>query len=89
MVGRDTPGIKHSNDEIHAMVKGHKELVGVGSIDPHRWGVKAAVAEVERAVNELGLKAINVEPGFGSPRAMPTIRCCSRSTRPARNWACR
>ena len=64
---RDTPAIKHSNDEIHAMVKGQKELVGVGSIDPHRWGIKAAVREVERAVKELGLKAINVEPGFGNP----------------------
>ncbi len=67
VVGRDTPGIKHSNDEIHALVKRHKELVGVGSIDPHRWGMKAAVQEVERAVKQLGLKAINVEPGFGSP----------------------
>lgn len=67
IVGRDTPGIKHSNDEIHAMVKDYKELIGIGSIDPHRWGVRAAVAEVERAVTQLGLKAINVEPGFGSP----------------------
>ena len=67
IVGRDTPGIKHSNDEVHEIVKRHKELVGVGSIDPHRWGIKAAVAEVERAVRELDLKAINVEPGFGSP----------------------
>lgn len=67
IVGRDTPGIKHSNDEIHLLVKGRKVLVGVGSIDPHRWGVRAAVKEVERAVRVLGLKAINVEPGFGNP----------------------
>jgi hypothetical protein len=67
VVGRDTPGIKHSNDEIHEMVRRHKELVGVGSIDPHRWGARAAVLEVERAITVLGLKAINVEPGFGSP----------------------
>ena len=67
IVGRDTPGIKHSNDEIHTLVKRHKELVGIGSIDPHRWGIKAALQEVERAVKQLGLKAINVEPGFGSP----------------------
>lgn len=67
IVGRDTPGIKHSNDEICELVKQHKELVGVGSIDPHRWGIKAAVKEVERAVKQLGLMAINVEPGFGSP----------------------
>lgn len=67
VVGRDTPGIKHSNDEIHELVRRHKQLVGVGSIDPHRWGIKGAIAEVERAVNVLGLKAINLEPGFGSP----------------------
>lgn len=67
VVGRDTPGIRHSNDEIHELVRRHKQLVGVGSIDPHRWGIKGAVAEVERAVNVLGLKAINLEPGFGSP----------------------
>ena len=67
VVGRDTPSIKHSNDDIHGLVKRHKQLVGVGSIDPHRWGIKAALSEIERAVNVLGLKAINVEPGFGSP----------------------
>ncbi|MEO8937013.1 MAG: amidohydrolase family protein [Burkholderiaceae bacterium] len=67
IVGRDTPGIKHSNDEIRSLVKGQKTLVGIGSIDPHRVGVRAAVLEVERAVLKLGLKAINVEPGFGSP----------------------
>lgn len=67
IVGRDTPAIKHSNDEIAGIVRGQKELVGIGSIDPHRWGIKGAVQEVERAVNELGLKAINVEPGFGAP----------------------
>ncbi len=69
IVGRDTPAIKHSNDEIHDIVRRHSELVGVGSIDPHRWGVKAALVEVERAIKVLGLKAINVEPGFGSPPA--------------------
>lgn len=67
IVGRDTPGIKHTNDEIRNLVKGQKALVGVGSIDPHRVGVRAAVLEVERAVLKLGLKAINVEPGFGNP----------------------
>jgi predicted TIM-barrel fold metal-dependent hydrolase len=67
VVGRDTPSVKHTNDEIQALIKGRKELVGIGSVDPHASGVKAAVAEVERAVTKLGLKAINVEPGFGSP----------------------
>lgn len=67
VVGRDTPAIQHSNDEIHAMIKGHPELLGMGSVNPHRMGVTAAVAEVERAVTQLGLKGINVEPGFCQP----------------------
>lgn len=67
VVGRETPTVKHSNDEIAALVKGRKELVGIGSVDPYARGVKDAVAEVERAVSKLGLKAINVEPGFCNP----------------------
>ena len=67
VVGRDTPGIKHSNDEIHGLCKGQKSLIGIGSVDPHARGVKGAVDEVERAVKELGLKGINVEPGFCNP----------------------
>lgn len=67
VVGRDTPGIKHSNDEMAALVKGRPRLIAMGSVDPHRLGVKAAVAEVERAVKQLGVAGINVEPGFGSP----------------------
>lgn len=67
VVGRDTPGIRHDNDEIHALVHGQPALVGLGSVDPHRLGVRGAVNEVERAVRLLGLKGINVEPGFGAP----------------------
>jgi predicted TIM-barrel fold metal-dependent hydrolase len=66
VIGRDTPGIRNDNDEIRALVSRHPELVGVGSVDPDRLG-RAAVAEAERAVRKLGLKAINLEPGFGSP----------------------
>ncbi|WP_298236395.1 amidohydrolase family protein [uncultured Azohydromonas sp.] len=67
VVGRETPGVSHSNDEIHKMVKGHRELVGVGSVDPYARGVRGSIAEVERAVGKLGLKAINLEPGFCNP----------------------
>jgi predicted TIM-barrel fold metal-dependent hydrolase len=66
VIGRDTPGIRNDNDQIHALVSRHTKLVGVGSVDPERLGVRA-VAEAERAVHTLGLKAINLEPGFGSP----------------------
>lgn len=66
VIGRDTPGIRNDNDQIHALVARHPELVGVGSVDPQRLG-RAAVDEAERAVKTLGLKAINLEPGFGAP----------------------
>ena len=66
VIGRDTPGIQNDNDEIHALVSRHPELVGVGSVDPHRLG-RRAVDEAERAVRKLGLKAINLEPGFLKP----------------------
>lgn len=65
VVGRDTPAIAHSNDEVAALVAQDRRLVGVGSIDPDR-GHDLAVAEIGHAVG-LGLRAINVEPGFLSP----------------------
>lgn len=64
VVGRDTPALAIPNDRIAEITAGHAELVGIGSVDPQARG---AVAEVERAVKTLGLKAINVEPGFGAP----------------------
>jgi len=67
VVGRDTPALTISNDRIHEVVSGYKELIGVGSVDPQTHGVKSAVAEVERAVKELGFVGINLEPGFGKP----------------------
>lgn len=66
VIGRDTPGIRNDNDEIHALVSRYPELIGVGSVDPHRLG-RGAVDEAERAIGKLGLKAINLEPGFLNP----------------------
>lgn len=66
VIGRDTPAIQNDNDQIHALVSRHPELVGAGSVDPLRLG-RHAVDVVERAVKSLGLKAINLEPGFGAP----------------------
>ncbi|HLN25340.1 MAG TPA: amidohydrolase family protein [Patescibacteria group bacterium] len=67
VVGRDTPALSIPNDTIASLTSGHDELVGIGSVDPQAQGTRGAVAEVERAVVQLGLKAINVEPGFGAP----------------------
>jgi len=67
VIGRDTPAIQNDNDEIASLVARHAQLVGAGSVDPHRLGAAGAIAEAERAVKTLGLKAINLEPGFGTP----------------------
>ena len=65
VIGRDTPAIQNLNDEIAELTTPHAELVGAGSVDPQRLGIKDAIDEAERAVRTLGLKAINVEPSFG------------------------
>lgn len=67
VVGRETPAISISNDRIHEITAPHRELIGIASVDPQTHGVKAAVAEAERTVRQLGLRGINVEPGFGNP----------------------
>lgn len=64
VVGRDTPSLTTSNDRIFEITAPHKELIGIGSVDPQKQN---AVAEIERAVKQLGLVGINIEPGFGNP----------------------
>ncbi len=66
MVGRHTPFQHLPNDRIHEIVSGHAELVGIGSVDPVIQGERAAIEEIERAVRQLGLKGIDIEPGSAS-----------------------
>lgn len=67
VVGRDTPSLSISNDRIKEITAPHTELIGIASVDPQTRGIKAALAEIERATRQLGLRGINVEPGFGNP----------------------
>lgn len=71
VVGRHTPAQHLPNDLIHDIVKGHGELLGVGAIDPALQGVEAALAEIDRAVDVLGLAGIDLEPGFAEPPRHP------------------
>lgn len=71
VVGRHTPGQHLPNDTIHGIVQGHPELIGIGAVDPALQGEAAAVAEAERALLELGLAGIDLEPGFGAPARHP------------------
>lgn len=70
VVGRHTPGQHLPNDLIHQIVSGSPLLEGIGSVDPALQG-SAALAEAERAIKTLGLRGIDVEPGFGAPPRDP------------------
>jgi len=67
VVGRHTPDQHLPNDQIHDIVLGEDRLIGIGSVDPIVQGAQAAVREAERAIRDLGLAGIDVEPGFGKP----------------------
>jgi predicted TIM-barrel fold metal-dependent hydrolase len=64
VVGRDTPTLTTSNDQIFELTAPYQELIGIGSVDPQKPN---ALIELERAVKQLGLAGINIEPGFGNP----------------------
>ena len=67
VVGRDTPAVRHTNEEIRALVHERPEFVGLGSIDVDRLPPAAIPGEIERAVRTLGLRAVNLEPAWGTP----------------------
>ncbi|WP_437880460.1 amidohydrolase family protein [Pseudomonas sp. LRF_L74] len=67
VVGRHTPSQHLPNDTIHGIVHGHDELLGIAGIDPALQGVEGALAEIDRAIDVLGLAGIDLEPGFGEP----------------------
>ena len=70
VVGRHTPAQRLPNDLIHQITHPHPELLGIASVDPQLQG-EAAVTEAERAIRQLGLAGINIEPGFGVPARHP------------------
>lgn len=74
VVGRHTPGQHLPNDQIQQIVAADPVFLGVGAVDPIVQGPRAAVEEAERAIRSLGLRGIDVEPGFGSPPRHPDDR---------------
>lgn len=74
VVGRHTPGQHLSNDLIHSVVHGQAELLGIGAIEPVLQGIEGALAEIDRAIDVLGLAGIDLEPGFAEPARHPDDR---------------
>jgi predicted TIM-barrel fold metal-dependent hydrolase len=71
VVGRHTPSQHLPNDTIHGIVHGHDELLGIGAVEPALQGIDAALTEIDRAIDVLGLAGIDLEPGFGEPARHP------------------
>jgi len=67
VVGRETPSLTIDNDEIATLVAQSQLLMGLGSVDIQSRGEQNTIAEINRAINTLGFRAINIEPGFGEP----------------------
>ncbi|TEB11272.1 amidohydrolase family protein [Pelotomaculum propionicicum] len=82
--GRDietTSAWKVTNDYVANMVSKYPDrIIGIAGIDPNKGD--GAVREVERAVNELGLKGASIDP-FGAglyandPKMYPIYQKCS------------
>ncbi|MCQ4191600.1 amidohydrolase family protein [Methylocystis suflitae] len=65
MVGRSTPAVRISNDELAALVGASEgRLLGVGSVDPQLFAGGAAEVEAYRCLSDLKLAGVNVDPGF-------------------------
>lgn len=71
VVGRHTPSQHLPNQRIHEIVHGHDELLGIGSIEPVLQGIEGALLEIDRAIDQLGLVGIDLEPGFAEPARHP------------------
>lgn len=77
VLGRQVPMAAIPNDRIAELVSRDERLVGIGAVDPsssEAGGVVGAVEEVRRAIEELGLAGINVDPGFGETPMLPDDR---------------
>ncbi len=71
VVGRHTPSQHLPNDTIHGIVSASPLLEGIGSVDPTLQGPRETLEEAERAIRSLGLRGIDIEPGWADPARAP------------------
>lgn len=91
MVARSVTGVRVSNKALAAVAAADKRrLIGIASVDPIELGRDAAVAEARHAVQELGMKGINLDAGFyetpmkaDDERLMPLYELCQELGVPA------
>ena len=90
-VGRSTPTVRIENETVAALSRESQgRLIGVASVDPVALGRDAAVAEARRAVENLGLAAVNLDAGFyetplraDDEKLMPIYELCAALGVPA------
>ena len=59
------PSIEKANDYIAALIRAHPDdLIGMAAVNPRFRGVKAAVAELVRAIEELRLTGLKLYPMY-------------------------
>lgn len=91
MVGRSTPSVRIGNDALAGLVRqSGGVLVAAASVDPLHLGRDGAVAEARRAVQQLGLSAVNIDAGFyaepmpaDDARLLPLYEACEQMGVPA------
>ncbi len=71
VIGRHTPFQHLPNDRIHEIVAASDLLEGVGAVEPALLGPQATLEEAERAIRVLGLRGIDIEPGWADPARTP------------------
>ena len=84
VVGRSVPSTRISNDTISETVqRAHGKLIGIASVDPVYLGISDGLAELDRAITELGLAGLNIDAGFyktplraSDDRLMPFYEAC-------------
>lgn len=65
MVARSTPTVRVGNDELAELAKQSKgRLFAIASVDPVDLGQDAAVKELTRAVEQLGMRGVNIDAAF-------------------------
>jgi predicted TIM-barrel fold metal-dependent hydrolase len=91
MVARSVPGVRIDNTELSAVAaKAGRRLVSIASIDPIELGREGALKEARYAVQELGMKGVNLDAGFyatpmkaDDERLMPLYALCVELDVPA------
>ncbi|MCY0881093.1 MAG: amidohydrolase family protein [Firmicutes bacterium] len=65
VVGRNRKGIRISNERVKEVIDMRPDrLIGIAAVDPLEDGLSSALEQTTHAIKDLGLKGLNLEPGY-------------------------